>query len=346
MFRALCLVWVSLSLVAVGAERKKLTPVSEILKRMEASPKQYKIDEHHEDYEQWAQQNLARLYPRGAELEMPKLVKGKLVEDGPPPQVQALLEKIEPDFQAKKYAEAEKAYGEVAKKHPNVYSVLLSWGDAAYFAGNAEVGLQRYQQASKLNPHDFRGWFFQANALFALKRHDEALNAYVRALALRPRRNSVMQALEQRASALKLQISERGFLPYARVEPMADGARIVVGKHHLGWLGWGSCKALWLVESDYRKELTGKAEHIFSSSEERECLAALVGPYATEVEKDPSKKEPQLEHLKRVIEAKLFDGFIVYELASRRNANVFVTLGEDTRAETEAYVKKFVLGVE
>jgi hypothetical protein len=336
------------ALAAPPAAKKgpKLLSASEIVKLVKASPRKYDIDSEQNPYPQWRQQNALVTWPE-SHPPVP-MVAYKTLPDGArtpvpytrPQAIDTMLEEVEPLFEAKDYAGAEKGYEKILAKFPDEYSVQIDWGDSALFAGNAKVALERYEKATKLNPADHRSWYYRGNALAALGRKKEAIDAWVHAIAMRPENTIMLTGLEQKASALGYVVRPRSFMPAARVATTSEGAKItaVVSAQ---WLGWGLCKAMWRAEPSHRKAITGSETDTFSILEEKECLMALASGYSTK--KKGESADPVVERLLAAIDADVFHGYLVYEIASRVEPHVYLMQTPELQRQIEAYVRKFIL---
>ena len=261
---------------------------------------------------------------------------GSLHEAVQPPDLEALIAPIEVHYEAKDFAAAERGYAGVLKKYPTNYMVTLSWGDAALFDRRPQVALERYRAGQKLNPVDHRAPFYEGTALFALGKIPEALNAYARALALRPHAEFVIEGIDARAQKLGVSVKTMPLLPQARVEATTDGYRIDVA--NVRWMPWGMCKAAWLGEPSARLI---EGPHRLSMEEERECLVQLLVVYLSSPDRK-QKPDAQLEWLVRVQKAGLLDPFIVYELVARSKPHATLTIDERGLVGVQKYIRTFV----
>ena len=335
-------------LVAMIAGADPQTPEpKEFIAIMEQSPREYAVDSIDHPPAQWAQQNAMLAWP-GSEQPLgiikrePRKGGGwSIVAWTRPAEVEQMLEVAEPLFEAKRFKEAEAEYAKLLARFPAEYPVQLHWGDAALMDGRPAVALPRYEAATKMNPVDFHSWWYRGDALAALKRPKEAVPFWTRALALQPRNQELRAGLELNLKSAGLMLAPPVVLPRARVTLEGDKTRITV-EPSAAWLAWAMCKAVWASEPDFRERMTGRREHTFTMLEERQCLVNLAAAYATR----DKKKDLEDETAQRVLDvakAKMLDGLIVFELASRVMAEVTATTDEAGLAALETYLKKFVL---
>ena len=327
--------------LALCAGDKKTYGPREILAILEASPRKYEVHQPDSPVPQWAQQNAMVMWPQTrAPLEIVMKDGNQLVAGGHVPEAYEMLREVEPAFQEKRYPDAEKGYARVVAKFPDDYMATLSWGDAALFDRRPAVALTRYEAGTKLAPLDHRGWYYKGNALLALGKKKEAIDSYVKALALRPRHFPMLTGLESREATIGLRVSSPVFLPQARVGMSGDDVVITsVASPH--WLAWAICKAVWLGEASFRKEQLGSEEHRFSMEEERMCLFNFIAAYLTRDKKEPA--DPAADRIVAVQKAGLIDALIVHELGTRQFENIVATADDKGRAAMETYVRKFVL---
>ena len=75
------------------------------------------------------------------------------------------------------------------KRQVFISYAVKSWikrGTAFDDSGNHEEALQAYEKALTLNPDDSDAWYNKGKTLDKLSRHEEALQAYDKALELNP----------------------------------------------------------------------------------------------------------------------------------------------------------------
>jgi tetratricopeptide (TPR) repeat protein len=259
------------------------------------------------------------------------------------PRAVALLEKAEPLFQAGRCGEATGLYRQALDLSPRCYLALLSLGDCALEAGDPKGALDYYTRAHGINPSDYITFFYQGTALAELGRPVEALEAYVDALAMRPRRATILEAMKNRGGPLRVRIVDEPFVP--KVSVRATGEEIHVGwdpEAGPQWLSYGLCKALWIGDSAHRKDMLAREAHVWSNIEEEECLASLLGVYATERKKGTIQPEPALERLAQVARDDLLDGFILYEIGSRVDPDLMLTAQDSERRLVREYIRRYV----
>lgn len=335
---------------SASAPHRRAQPLSagEIIRRLEESPRTYRIDKAPSTSHQALQQYAMAMWPqRGPTLDCVNARPAEGGQQRPVPcgddaAVRAILVEAETFWDKKEYAEAEKRYARALEVAPRDYHVLLVYGDAAYFQGRFDEALTRYEKATEVNPWDHRSWYYRGNVLLDQGKRDEALQLYARALALRPRHHPMELGLENREERLGVTLVRNTFLPKAKVS--RAGEEVVIETEVVGhWMAWASCKALWLGEASHRVEMTGTDQHAFSSVEELECLAALLSVYVRGKEERGVEPEPQLERLLRVVEAGMAKEWVAWELGTRIAPHLIVSLPEAERRRVEAFVRAFVL---
>ena len=330
---------------AGDASRQPMSEPRDIIKLLEASPRQYEVKELESAVPMVRRRNADQFWPALKKpLDCVALKDGKrVVPCQMRPEVRRILEEAEPLYQEKKFVEAEARYAEALKISPNDYQVLLSYGDAAHFRGEFAIGLARYDKAVAANPHDHRGHFYRANALLELGRKKEALESYATAVALRPRHDLLRAGIEDRAETLGVKPRWDLLLPLANVSAAGDKIAVQVSlQPH--WVAFAMCKAAWMAEPEYRKKRTGSATRVaFNSTEELECALNLLAIYVIELEKGAVEREPALDQLARIAEAKMLDDWVLFELATRVDPHLTVIQSKETRDALHAFILRFVL---
>jgi Tfp pilus assembly protein PilF len=117
--------------------------------------------------------------------------------DGAVPLLRQILESDPKDFQAwealgrvyfiqKNYSEAEKAYTEALKVHPDYPVVLISLGRLRISQKNFEGAVEALTQAVKLQPESAQANYFLGESYLQLKKGSKAVNYLYEALRLDP----------------------------------------------------------------------------------------------------------------------------------------------------------------
>ncbi|HYV47916.1 MAG TPA: tetratricopeptide repeat protein, partial [Myxococcaceae bacterium] len=252
-----------------------------------------------------------------------------------------LLAEAEPHYRQRHFTQAAELYERALKAQPDYYPALLDLGDLAQLKGDAEEALRRYEQAVAVNPVDHRGHFLRGNALLELGQVAPALDAYAKALALRPRNAVVLDGIEARQQRLGVKVVRDFFLPRGVARTTAKGVDILFDADRPHWVAWAACKGLWLGEAPHRKALTGSDDHRFTALEEMECLGALLQAYIRERAAGDTEEEPELERLGQIAAAGQLSELILYELTSRKSPHATLLVEESQRAKVEAFVRRF-----
>src|SRR5437868_11810392 len=324
-------------------ERLPLMGPSEVVKALEDSPVSYNLAPLERMDLPSLRQYASEQWPRAfEELAFPQVVTvGSERRLGRYPASTAadhLLAEAEPHYRQRHFTEAMELYQRALKAQPDYYPALLDLGDLAQLQGDAGEALRRYEQAVAVNPMDHRGHFLKGNALVELGRIAPALDAYARALALRPRNAVVLDGIEARQQRLGVKLVRDFFLPRGVARTTAKGVDVLFDAERPHWVAWAACKGLWLGEAQHRKELTGADDHRFTALEETECLGALLQAYIRERAAGDAEEEPELERLGQIAAAGHLPELILYELASRKSPHATLLLEEAQRERVEAFV--------
>ncbi len=254
------------------------------------------------------------------------------------------LSDAEPFFKDKQYEKALTLYLKAVQESPDCYVAYLGVGDGHYFQEQFEQALPWYDKAIALNPYDFIGHFYRANTLLRLRRYDEARETYVQALAIRPHRESVLKVAKARQEDLGVQVVDEPFQPKAFARKEGDGIAIYVSPESPAyWLTYGLCKAIWIGEPSHREERTGRQEHVWSLTEERQCLKSMLESYYALREDGTIDSDPFAERLLSLFERELVDGFVLYEIAYRLYPHAMLLLPEEMFSDVVEYVNAEVL---
>jgi tetratricopeptide (TPR) repeat protein len=315
----------------------KMRTTADFQAAMERSDVNYEIDQLTPEHERDA---ASTLWPEGRAHDCPELrvVDGKksVVEcpDVAPGAKQAFTD-AEKLFKAKDYEAARKKYEEVKRLSPSSSLLDLYIGDSLFFSLRWSEALAAYDHAIQANPLQYRGHLFRAHTLIKLRRFDEAREALIDALVLRPRNPTAMKMAHSEALHLGIMPYEEAFKPRAsarRLDPNHVRVETVASPH---WMAFAVCEAYWVGEEQPKR--SG-----WTSEEAHECLANLIAMYQTRAAAAPA--EPQLGRLSDVaMNAHMLDEFIIYEVGSRIMPDLPLILDDAVRAKLRRYIAQYVL---
>lgn len=255
----------------------------------------------------------------------------------PTGKAQRILDQAEVLFKRKRYGEAKRIAEQALKVDPGYYITWLYLGDCEHFAGNPAAALELYRKAAELNPADSRVHFFQASAQVRLGDLAAARKGLAKALALHPRRPAILERTRKDAR-LDFTVADF-FLPRVQLTKKSDqeiSLRVEPDAPH--WLGYGLCKAAWIMEPEHR----GTPQHRFTSREERECLGVVVDAYQASREAKQVSEDEGLEILSRVASEGQLDFFVLYELASRVAPQITLRLTEPELEELAGFIDRYL----
>lgn len=328
--------------------RERFISNKEMLERMEHSNVQYRVSDTSALSDIPIERYADVLWPEGGMGSIAMLSVSDEERPAPaaqplPPEVQKILERSEPLFEAQRYDEAGKLYQEALAIAPNSALLWLHWGDCAYFQQDLDAALERYQKAAQLDPDDYQVHFYLGQTLALMSRDAEAREEFTSSLLFRPRNPSLTHVLRRIGPRMGLTLKDAIIKPRAIALQRNDGIDVYVDKDHPYWIAFGVCKAIWLGDASYRQEMVGTPTHMFSTLEELDCLSRTVDAYEGAKKDANGKSDPEMERLITVVDAHMAGTLVLYELASRFKPDLARSLNADERKKLRAFIAQFVL---
>lgn len=332
--------------LAAAPAREIPPPLSpaEIIRRMEASKVKYTVRPL-EDCGVPETRIAATLWPRRApEYQFPVVSfepngQAAIRELTAPAEAFRFLQVAEEPFQAKRWDEAAAAYERALAVDPRFVPALLYEGDTFLLRGRPEDALPFYARARQANPADHRGFYFAANALIAQGRVEDAVSFYAEALARRPRHESLRMGIESRL--VKMGRRLRGdVVPFKGFARKTEQGVEICTRTTPPWVAWSMCKGYWLGDADHRREMLGSDLPVFSTTEESECLLALLHGYDAVRANHP---DPDLEELREIALAGRLHDYVMIELATRLDPHAALRVRPEKRHFLVSYVLAHVL---
>lgn len=331
---------------AAPAERPDFLSPADIMKRLEASKVSYRLEPKDSPPGGWADQ----LWPQRVEaVSVPKVVVEngqRVIREWPAnAKAQELINQAEVHFKERRYSDAAKLYEQALAVCPDCYLALAYLGDAKLFGGDPAAALVDYQKATRMNPDDYRLYYFQGSALARLGRLEEAREAFAMSLVLNPR-NPILRQFFRENRGLGMVVQNDVVVP--RGFAHEEGKEVLIEfdpGYGAAWLAFANCKGLWIGEPSHRQDMTGSTEHHFSSIEEAECLvsAAMVHETQSEKGREDEPMDSSLDRLMAVIEDGMVTELVLFEMAARVHPQYTLTLDDANRQRLKDYVLKHVL---
>lgn len=324
-----------------GQSGDMLTP-PQLIELMNASNVTYLLEGAPADsLEQVAIQNL--FVRQRAHTPNPKVAKnGEVSSWSWPGLTQEIAEAAEKDFGSGDMNAARADYRKILATSPDCYLAIANIGDCYLKDGNTDSAIGYYAKSIAINPIDYLPYYYKADALYRAKRFEQSRQAMIDVLTLRPRYAGALRQLRGMPQ-LGVTVHDSLFAPKGYAEQTAKGilVKFPFDSAHAAWMGYAIGKALWLGEPAHRRSLTGSETMSWSLQHETECLGALIASYETT--RGTQAHQPDLEMLEAVTSDGLLSAYILYEIGSRLDEDIMLTVGPNVRDNVRKYVEKFIM---
>jgi tetratricopeptide (TPR) repeat protein len=268
------------------------------------------------------------------------------------PEAKKLLAEGETFWDQKNFASASEKYKAAIDADPEAATAYFYYGDALLFgADDSASALVQYRKGIALDPTMPSGHLFASTALTRLGRRDDAREEIIKALTYYPGYEAVWKITANPELWNARPIVRHKFEPPAGYlgENGPDGIDVYAGKD-LKWLGYAMCKAAWANEPRFAKDHQAGG---WSNKEERACIAAQLEGDFNKAEKaagEGAKHEqimaaldPLDQHLWDVINEKLLDGYIYFEIIGQHCPLALSMMDDESKAQVEQYIRKYVI---
>lgn len=246
----------------------------------------------------------------------------------------------EPFYQEDDFEKARTYYEKALEANDRFYVSYLHLGDTYLFSDDPETAITYYQRAGVLNPYDYRCFYYLANAMVKAGRKDEALEAYITALVLKPRHENLLSTISNYQDFLDVVVMDVSFTPETLVRKTGDQeVSLYLSETDNGiWMPYAFAKAVWLGEGGGRTDA-----RTWSSQSELEAIVAVVDGYAGRLESGDIAPVPWLDSLVKLATNGWLSQYIIYEIGSRMNPDVTLTLNPDIRDSIREFIQEHVV---
>jgi tetratricopeptide (TPR) repeat protein len=254
---------------------------------------------------------------------------------------QETAQKAEKDFSANDMKAARADYEQILSVSPDCYLAVANIGDCFNTLGNRDSAIAYYDKAIKMSKIDYLPYYYKGDVLYRAGRYDEARQAMVEVLTLRPRYKNALHQLRNMPN-LGVTVHDSLFAPRSYAVKSGKDISLVITSDSTQseWMIYAIGKGLWLGEPWHRDSLTGSTQMSWTMAHEVECIAALLASYEKDRKAHP---KPEMEELESIASDDLLNAFILYEITSRLDEDVMLTVSDEARADVRKYVEKYIL---
>lgn len=258
-------------------------------------------------------------------------------------------------YQAQDFDGAAAKYRQAIAADPDFVGAYFFLGDALLFgAKDPNAALEQYRKGIALDPTLHTGYLFSSTALVQLGQVAGAREQIVQALLNNPRYDSAWKVLQNsQRLQIKPVVRHKFEQPVGMVGIAAKDGIDIFGGVDAQYLGYAMCKAVWANEKPFADKHSPDA---WTLEEERACVLNQMQSAYNATEAQVKKKNrrateeqivaalPPLErHLLEVAQARLLDGYILFEIIGQHCPLSTAMLDDQSREQIAQYLRKFVI---
>ncbi|HOJ26652.1 MAG TPA: tetratricopeptide repeat protein [Candidatus Saccharicenans sp.] len=227
------------------------------------------------------------------------------------PETQGWLDKAEQEFRNHHDQQAREYYLKALDSQPEVAVIMTYIGQTYEPEGDFDQAMEWYKKALAANPADYMAHWFLADALVIKGEEERALEELTLAQIFNRNIPRMKKSREFIYKSCGLRVEDWVFNPQYKLEK--TGENHVVISAAPAWLAYAMAKALWTYEPGYATSMGKPASSALYSGEEQEALAAEYG-YLSSQPAEQFQDYPDLNVLKRAIEARKIGEYVIYEV--------------------------------
>jgi tetratricopeptide (TPR) repeat protein len=222
-------------------------------------------------------------------------------------EVLADFEKAEKYFQEHQPALARGMYEQALAKDSTCYKAITYIGQTYEMERNHQKAIEWYQKAIDKNYIDYMSHWFIADAYSLLGEKDKAVDEITIAWILNRNNPRIQNAVKEIFALKKIKNPTWTFTPQMRIDSVGENKVNI--EFQSEWLGYAMVKALWLYEPGYSESM-GYKDSRLNTVQEREAILSLLSG----LKKKQFKKHPELKMLKKALDEKMIDEYIIFEI--------------------------------
>lgn len=265
------------------------------------------------------------------------------------------MQKGEAAFARNDYAEAIKNYSKALELNPANYSAALFVGDSYFGAKDWAKAGEWYGKAIAINPNAETAYRYYSDMLTKNGETEKARKLAIQAVVAEPYNPISWRGLEQWARSNRLTLNQVHINAPQNSVSQTDDKHINVTvdpKQSTDttaiWLAYSLSRAKW--RTDFKKHFPEEKEYRHSLGEETEALTLaanvcqeLLQSNAKKEHKSSLPKDPDLQLLLKLNQAKMIEPYVLLNAADEGIAHDYDAYREKNRSALETYLSDFVV---
>lgn len=247
----------------------------------------------------------------------------------------SFLSKAEKYFQLNELDSALAFYQYTLNADSTVYTAMTYIGQIYGIRKDYPNAILWYKKAIRKNYIDYMAHWFLADIYTSTNRVNDAVDEIVIAKILNRNNPRIQNAMEAIFTKAKIHYEDWCFNPQYELGKNADSSINVTADEK--WLGFALVKAVWEYEPGYRESM-GVAKNNYAIIEDRESILSLYMGLTNS--KTKFNKDPQFKVLKKALDEKFMDPYIIYEIILPKTPSAAYQLSEEVINLMKEYVLK------
>lgn len=251
------------------------------------------------------------------------------------PAEEAIFEKAEKAFAAEEHDTALAYYGALLKLRPDFSPALVYTGQVQRLKGDYAAAEAAYRKAIEQNYISYMAHWFYGSLLARRGAYKEGMREMALAWVLNRNNPRLLNDFKAIAEDASLRVKDWCFVPQILLTKEESGD-VGIRFGSAVWLSYALAKAVWKYEPKFREKY-GDKDGEYNHREEKECLLNLC--YGILVDSSETyTTDPALVALKKAMDAKMVDEYLLMEITAPRYPRVALTLPRKQIEEMADYM--------
>lgn len=263
----------------------------------------------------------------------------------PPDQVIQYLEKADSLKNESRHNEALDLLAEAALLTPDYSAPKRERGRILLELQQHDKALQELDEALQINPVDFQAHKIKGDCHRQKGELQKAKDSYINAVICNRNYLSAWERLAQLGDEMGFIVNDLPFVPLYSIDEVKEGLiRIYFDMDtRYRWLAYSFTKAVWRYDENFFKKQTGLSQYEYTLQEEMECIKQMIWYYKAAKKWSYADKDPLMERLILIQDQLFMREFVYFQILSRANPQILITLDQKYIEDLKEYIEEFVL---